>query len=187
MYKKHVGKRGPEARLYSACAAAPLFPIGALIYGWTAYPHVSIAGPVVGITLLMTSVYQVYLSCFLYLSDSSVALDPARPAALSLTSHAPRSYGPYASSALAAQSFARNLAGTAFPLFCEQMYHRLGYQWASTLAGLLGAVLGIVSWPCGPALRLSGSFRCSHRRPSCCSSKVPRSVPAPSSLSSWLD
>jgi hypothetical protein len=70
MYKKHVGKRGPEARLYSACAAAPLFPIGAFIYGWTAYSHVSIAGPVVGITLLMTSVYQVYLSCFLYLSDS---------------------------------------------------------------------------------------------------------------------
>ncbi|PWN98487.1 MFS general substrate transporter [Tilletiopsis washingtonensis] len=135
MYKKHVGKRGPEARLYSACAAAPLFPIGAFIYGWTAYSHVSIAGPVVGITLLMTSVYQVYLSCFLYLSDS---------------------YGPYASSALAAQSFARNLAGTAFPLFCEQMYHRLGYQWASTLAGLLGAVLGIAPFVLffkGPQIR----------------------------------
>ena len=29
LYKKYVGRKGPEARLYSACMAAVLFPIGA--------------------------------------------------------------------------------------------------------------------------------------------------------------
>lgn len=50
--------------------------------------HVSIAGPIVGIIILMTSVYHIYLAVFNYLSDS---------------------YLIYASSALAAQSFCRNM------------------------------------------------------------------------------
>lgn len=29
------------------------------------------------------------------------------------------------------------------PLFATDAYNNLGYQWASTLAGLLGALLGI--------------------------------------------
>lgn len=123
LYRRHYPTRGPEARLFLACVGAVLFPIGCFIYGWTSYAHVSIAGPIIGVTILMTSVYHIYLSCFNFLADS---------------------YLTYASSALAAQSFARNLFGFAFPLFAEKMYRNLGYQWASTLAGLLGAVLGVV-------------------------------------------
>ncbi|KAN0063724.1 hypothetical protein ACQY0O_003774 [Thecaphora frezii] len=123
LYAKTYAKRGPEARLYLACAGALLFPIGCFIYGWTAYRHVNIAGPIVGVVVLMLGVYHIYLAVFCYLADS---------------------YLTYASSALAAQSFARNVFGFAFPLFVEPMYHNLGYQWASTLAALLGAALGFV-------------------------------------------
>ena len=41
-----------------------------------------------------------------------------------------------------AQAFATQV-GAAFPLFSEQMYARLGNQWASTLVGFLA--LAIVS------------------------------------------
>lgn len=123
LYRRNFATRGPEARLYLACVGALLFPIGCFIYGWTAYDHVSIAGPIVGIVVLMTGIYHIYLAVFNYLADS---------------------YLTYASSALAAQSFARNVFGFAFPLFVEPMYKRLGYQWASSLAAFLGLVLGVV-------------------------------------------
>lgn len=100
LYRRYEPKKGPEARLFFACAGSLLFPIGCFIYGWTAYPHVSIAGPVVGITTLMLGVYIVYLAVFNYLADA---------------------YLIYASSALAAQSFSRNVFGFAFPLFVEPM------------------------------------------------------------------
>ena len=123
LYRKHFPTRGPEARLYFACIGAILFPVGCFIYAWTSFPHTSIAGPIVGITVLMVAVYHIYLCVFLFLSDC---------------------YLTYASSALAAQSFARNIFGFMFPLFVEQLYHGLDYQWASTLSGLLGAALGVV-------------------------------------------
>lgn len=63
---------------------------------------------------------------------------------LAMTHSVPQAYLVYASSALAGQSFARNMFGFMFPLFVEQMYQNLGYQWASSLAGFLGAALGIV-------------------------------------------
>lgn len=68
LYEKNVARKGPEARLYMAMIAAALFPIGCFIYGWTSYPDVSIAGPVVGIIVLMTAVYHVYLAVFNYLA-----------------------------------------------------------------------------------------------------------------------
>ncbi|SPO41362.1 related to multidrug resistant protein [Pseudozyma flocculosa] len=123
MYARNFPKRGPEARLYSACVGAVAFPVGCFIYGWTSYSHVSMAGPIVGVVVLMTGVYHIYLACFNFLSDS---------------------YLTYASSALAAQSFARNMFAFAFPLFVKPMYEHLGYQWASSLAGFVGLALGTV-------------------------------------------
>ncbi|CDS00158.1 related to multidrug resistant protein [Sporisorium scitamineum] len=123
LYRKNHAKHGPEARLYLACVGAVFFPIGCFVYGWTSFPHISIAGPIAGIVVLMTSIFFVYLCCFSYLADC---------------------YLTYASSALAAQSFARNIFGFIFPLFAEKLYHGLGYQWASTLSALLGTALGVV-------------------------------------------
>lgn len=125
LYQRNVKIRGPEARLYMSLVAAPMFPAGCLIYGWTSYAHVPIEGPIVGIVVLMTAVHIVYLAAFNYLADN---------------------YLLFASSALAAQSFARNMFCFAVPLFATNIYENLGYQWASSLAGFLGLVLGVVPY-----------------------------------------
>ncbi|CAO1637396.1 unnamed protein product [Parajaminaea phylloscopi] len=123
LYERNIKTRGPEARLYLSMVAALMFPVGCFIYGWTSYAHVSIAGPIVGIVVLMLAVHIVYLAAFNYLADG---------------------YLLFASSALAAQSFARNMFGFAVPLFAVNIYENLGYQWASSLAGFLGLLLGVV-------------------------------------------
>ena len=46
---KYHPTKGPEARLFSACLAAVLFPAGMFIYGWTAFPSVPWIGMVIGV------------------------------------------------------------------------------------------------------------------------------------------
>ena len=53
-----------------------------------------------GIVVLMTAIYHIYLCVFSYLADS---------------------YGMYASSALASQSFLRNIFGFSAPLFTNDL------------------------------------------------------------------
>lgn len=70
-------------------------------------------------------------------------------------------YHRYASSALAAQSFCRNMLGGAFPLITTQMYRKLTYGGASSLLGGIGAVLTIVPWVLvfyGPRIRKRSKF-----------------------------
>lgn len=76
-----------------------------------------------GIVVLMWAVYVIYLAVFNYLADGRWSLDRVHAArSADLPTLAPLSaYLIYASSALAAQSFARNIFGFAFPLFVEQM------------------------------------------------------------------
>lgn len=62
----------------------------------------------------------------------------------------------YASSALAGQSFLRNLLAGAFPFFTTQMYENLTPHYASTLFGCLAAVLAVVpfiAFRWGPQIR----------------------------------
>lgn len=47
----------------------------------------------------------------------------------------------FAASAIAANTFLRSLCGAAFPLFARQMFEGMGIQWASTLLGILAALL----------------------------------------------
>jgi hypothetical protein len=53
------------------------------------------------------------------------------------------SYTIYSSSALAAQSFMRNVFGAGFPLFSIQMNNKLGFDWSMSLLGI--AILRLVS------------------------------------------
>jgi hypothetical protein len=71
----------------------------------------------------MWSVFTMYGGVFIFLADC---------------------YGPWASSALAGQSLARNLAGTIFPLFILDLYHALGYPWGNTVFALLAVLLAPV-------------------------------------------
>ncbi|KAK7021338.1 hypothetical protein VNI00_017440 [Paramarasmius palmivorus] len=47
--RKGYPTRGPEARLYFACAAAILFPGGMFIYAWTSFSSVSWVGLAMGV------------------------------------------------------------------------------------------------------------------------------------------
>jgi len=49
--RKNFSKRGPEARLYWACAAAFLFPIGMFIYAWTTLPGIPWIATSIGIAV----------------------------------------------------------------------------------------------------------------------------------------
>ncbi|KZS94443.1 MFS general substrate transporter [Sistotremastrum niveocremeum HHB9708] len=140
LYTKHVHRRGPEARLFLACAAGAFFPIGCLIYAWTSFSFVPWIGPCIGLTVFTVAVFTIYLSVFSYLADC---------------------YLIYASSALAAQSLCRNLAAVAFPLFTDQMYTRLTFPWASTLLGCIAwlmAPIPLVLFFWGPQLRARSRF-----------------------------
>ena len=80
-------------------------------------------------------IFSIYLAVFNYLADI---------------------YHIYAPSALAAQSFCRNMAAGAFPIFVDIMYRRMTYQGASSLLGGISALLTVVPWMLvfyGPKIR----------------------------------
>ncbi|KAF8836966.1 MFS general substrate transporter [Paxillus ammoniavirescens] len=120
LYRKHVDRKGPEARLYSALVAAVLLPTGMFIYAWTARPTIHWVVPLIGLTVFMVGTFIIYQVVFVYLADC---------------------YGPYASSALAGQSLCRNLLGAIFPLFAQQVYDSLTYKWANTLFALVSVAM----------------------------------------------
>jgi hypothetical protein len=125
LYRLRAARRGPEARLYAACGAAILFPIGMFVFAWCGLPGVPWPGLAAGMVLFMWGVFVIYAAIFSYLADV---------------------YGPFASSALAGQSLARNISGTAFPLFVTQLNHALGYPWSNTLFALLAVLLAPVPY-----------------------------------------
>ncbi|KKY26687.1 putative mfs multidrug [Diplodia seriata] len=130
----------PEGRLYFACIESALMPIGLFMFGWTSASSIHWIVPTIAIGLATVGIFSIYLATFNYLADV---------------------YHRYASSALAAQSFCRNMLGGAFPLITTQMYRKLTYGGASSLLGGIGAVLTIVPWVLvfyGPRIRRRSKF-----------------------------
>lgn len=66
---KNVTRIGAEARLYSAMGGGTVFVMGALIYAWTSYSFVHWIAPCIGITIMIASVFTIYVSVFNYLAD----------------------------------------------------------------------------------------------------------------------
>jgi MFS family permease len=83
----------PEDRIYFACLESALMPIGLFMFGWSARSDVHWVVPGFAITLATIGIFSIYLSVFNYLADT---------------------YHRYASSALAAQSFCRNMLGECY-------------------------------------------------------------------------
>jgi multidrug resistance protein len=80
----------PEGRLYFACVESACMPIGLFMFGWTSGPGVPWIVPTIAVGIATIGIFTIYLSVFNYLADT---------------------YHRYASSALAAQSFCRNILG----------------------------------------------------------------------------
>ncbi|KAI0473439.1 MFS general substrate transporter [Xylariaceae sp. FL0804] len=115
----------PEARLYLTCFSSILLPVGLYLFGFAAHPSVHWMVPAVAICLATMGIYFVYLSTFNYLADI---------------------YQAYASSALAAQSFCRNVLGGVFPLVSGYMITSLGENGTGGLLGGIATALTVVPW-----------------------------------------
>ncbi|KAI0144428.1 MFS general substrate transporter [Xylariaceae sp. FL1272] len=115
----------PESRLYFTCFTAVLLPVGLFLFGFSARPSVHWIVPAIGIGLASAGIYYIYLATFNYLADI---------------------YHAYASSALAAQSFCRNILGGAFPLVTGYLFTNLGDGPAGGLLGGIAVALTLVPW-----------------------------------------
>ncbi|RAH48941.1 MFS general substrate transporter [Aspergillus brunneoviolaceus CBS 621.78] len=125
----------PEHRLYFSCVESLLLPLGLFLFGWSAQYQVHWIVPAVAVGISTVGIFSIYLSVFNYLADT---------------------YHRYASSALAAQSFCRNMLGGVFPLISRQMFTHLGFGAAASLLGGVGMALTLVPWIlvwCGPFIR----------------------------------
>ena len=139
---RHYGKMSstPEGRLYFTCFESVLLPIGLFWFAWTQFPEVHWIVPAIAIGCATMGIFSIYLSVFNYLADT---------------------YHRYASSALAAQSFCRNMLGGVFPLVGDAMFNRMTYQGASSFLGGIGFLLTIVPWVLlffGPKIRARSKF-----------------------------
>ncbi|KAH7324986.1 multidrug resistant protein [Stachybotrys elegans] len=135
LVKRHNGKPPAETRLIPMMISCWCIPIGLFIFAWTSYPHLSWAGPAMGGFPVGFGFIFLYNSANNYLVDS---------------------YQHQAASALAAKTFIRSFWGAAVVLFTEQMYERLGDQWASTLLAFISlacCAIPFLFWRYGAKIR----------------------------------
>ncbi|KAH6664719.1 MFS multidrug transporter-like protein [Halenospora varia] len=138
--RRHIDLTCPEARLYFACIESALLPLGLFWFGWTQFSSIPWIVPALAVGCATMGIYSIYLATFNYLADT---------------------YHRYASSALAAQSFCRNMLGGIFPLVTRALFNNLTFQGAASLLGGIGALLTIVPWVLvfyGPKIRARSRF-----------------------------
>ncbi|EGR50883.1 uncharacterized protein TRIREDRAFT_75937 [Trichoderma reesei QM6a] len=116
MVHKYNGKPPAEIRLIPMMISCWCIPIGLFIFAWTSYPRLIWVGPALGGFPVGFGFIFLYNSANNYLVDS---------------------YQHQAASALAAKTCIRSFWGAGVVLFTEQMYARLGYQWASSLLAFI--------------------------------------------------
>ena len=86
----------------------------------------------------MWATFQIFLAAFSYLADW---YDFFHPLCLVPDVTPWRSYGPYASSAIAGQNLFRNILGTIFPLFTTQFFNAVTYKWGNTIFGYVAVLM----------------------------------------------
>ncbi|KAF4126954.1 Fungal trichothecene efflux pump (TRI12), partial [Geosmithia morbida] len=140
MVHRHGGKPPAEVRLIPMMISCWCIPIGLFIFAWTSYPDLSGAGPAMGGFPVGFGFIFLYNSANNYLVDS---------------------YQHQAASALAAKTFIRSFWGAAVVLFTEQMYARLGDQWASSLLAFISlgcCAIPFLFWVYGARIRSRSRF-----------------------------
>ncbi|KZL76619.1 major facilitator superfamily transporter [Colletotrichum incanum] len=137
---KHNGHPPAETRLIPMMLSCWFIPIGLFIFAWTSYPRLHWAGPALGGFPVGFGFIFLYNSANNYLVDS---------------------YQHQAASALAAKTCIRSFWGAGVVLFTEQMYDRLGDQWASSLLGFLGlacCAIPFLFWVYGAKIRARSKY-----------------------------
>ncbi|KAK0546077.1 hypothetical protein OC845_004783 [Tilletia horrida] len=135
------GEMPPEARLLWCLGASPLFAVSLFIFAWTCRPeYAPWIASMIGTALYGAASHVIFIA----VSDYTIA-----------------AYSLFAASAVGGQSFAREFLSGSVTLFSEQMYTKLGYQWASTLLALVATLLAIVPfvlYAYGPTIRKHSSY-----------------------------
>ncbi|KKK12223.1 hypothetical protein P175DRAFT_0501769 [Aspergillus ochraceoroseus IBT 24754] len=140
LYAKYNGKPPAEVRLIPMMFSCWLIPIGLFIFAWTSYPQLHWIGPAIGGWPVGFGFIFLYNSANNYLVDT---------------------YQHQAASALAAKTFLRSIWGASTVLFTEQMYKRLGDQWASSLLAFIAlacCAIPFVFWFKGADIRRFSRF-----------------------------
>ncbi|KAF2113178.1 MFS multidrug transporter-like protein [Lophiotrema nucula] len=117
------GKPIPEGRLYTSIPGSILFTAGLFMYGWSSTQSVHWIVPTIGVCIVGVGIYSIYMGVVNYLTDA---------------------YEKYAASALSAASLGRNLFGAFLPLASYSLFQTLGFGWAGSLLGFIGAALTLV-------------------------------------------
>ncbi|KAG6809193.1 hypothetical protein H0H92_001192 [Tricholoma furcatifolium] len=111
----------PEARLYPMMLGAIVLPFALFIFAFTgAYAHVHWIAPCISGSLFGFAMIFIYVSANSYIVDS---------------------FSNYAASAIAAKTLMRSCIGSSVPLFVEQMFHNMGFQWAGLLLALISCLI----------------------------------------------
>ncbi|KAK0624861.1 major facilitator superfamily domain-containing protein [Bombardia bombarda] len=140
MSNKYNGKPPAEIRLIPMMASCWCIPIGLFIFAWTSYERLTWVGPALAGFPIGFGFIFLYNAANNYLVDS---------------------YQHQAASALAAKTFIRSFWGAATVLFTEQMYERLGNQWATSLLAFFGlGCCGIpfLFWTFGARIRARSKY-----------------------------
>ncbi|WWC59282.1 uncharacterized protein I303_101833 [Kwoniella dejecticola CBS 10117] len=140
IYRRRVSIDGIEARLYSPMVGGIGLAIGCVWFGLTSLPSVHWILPCIGIVIIIASIFPIYLSGFIYISEC---------------------YGSYASSAIAAQSWVRNTVAAVFIFFILSMYDALTPRWTCVTWGCVALLLSsvpFIAFKYGPQIRARSKF-----------------------------
>ncbi|CAK5265442.1 unnamed protein product [Mycena citricolor] len=164
-----VTKNGtfPEARLYPMLLGSITLPCALFIfaftggYRWVNFMGMSVSwcasanpahawfhspGPCVAGSIFGFSMILLYVSANSYIVDS---------------------YSEFAASAIAAKTLMRSLVGATVPLFVNQMFHHMGFQYAGLLLALVSVVIlpiPFVFYVYGERIRMRSAKASKHRR-----------------------
>ncbi|KDN52393.1 MFS general substrate transporter [Tilletiaria anomala UBC 951] len=138
--KNPTGEAPPEAHLLWGLFASAFFPASLFWFAWTSQASVHWIVSMLALVVFATTSHII----FLIVSEFTV-----------------KSYSLYSSSAVAAQSFVREILSGSVTLFSTPMYRGLGYRWASTLLAFVALPLAAVPWILhlhGPRIRARSAF-----------------------------
>ncbi|KAG5418224.1 NAG4 [Candida metapsilosis] len=114
-----------ELRLIPMMIGCWFVPAGLFAFAWSSYTWISWAGP------CFSGLAVGFGFCCLYNPANNYIVD---------------SYQHYAASALAAKTFVRSVWGACVPLFTIQMYHTLGYEWATSLMAFISLACCLIPY-----------------------------------------
>lgn len=137
---QHNGKPPAEIRLIPMMLSCWFIPIGLFIFAWSSYERLTWVGP------CLAGLPVGFGFIFLYNAANNYLVD---------------SYQHQAASALAAKTFIRSFWGAGVVLFTEQMYDRLGDQWASSLLAFISLACCLIPfafWKYGATIRSRSKY-----------------------------